>query len=100
MRRAHAMPFGAQLRADGAVRFRLWAPDQPQVVLVLEAPARGEAAEAHPMEPRDGGWWELVTARTEPGTRYRFRLADGILRSAPRLAENGQLVRQRAGEAP
>ena len=32
----HTMPFGAELRPDGAVRFRLWAPGEQRVRLVLE----------------------------------------------------------------
>ena len=38
---AHAMPFGAELLPDGGVRFRLWAPSQAAVALVLEGRAAG-----------------------------------------------------------
>ena len=31
MRRSHAMPFGAELSADGVARFRLWAPAAKRV---------------------------------------------------------------------
>ena len=30
MKRRHNMPFGAECRDDGSVRFRLWAPSAPQ----------------------------------------------------------------------
>ena len=36
MKRAHAMPFGAEVLDRGGVRFRLWAPAVRQVLLRLE----------------------------------------------------------------
>jgi len=70
---SHAMPFGAQLREDGHVRFRLWAPSEQRVALVLE-----EGDERLPMQPAGGGFFELVTDRAQAGSRYRFELADGL----------------------
>jgi len=72
-RRAHRMPFGAEVREDGTTRFRLWAPGARQVDLWLEEPGRAVAM------PRDaGGWAEYVTREAPPGTRYRYRI-DGEL---------------------
>ena len=72
-RRAHRMPFGAEVREDGTTRFRLWAPGARQVELWLEEPGRAVAM------PRDaGGWAEYVTREAPAGTRYRFRI-DGEL---------------------
>jgi 1,4-alpha-glucan branching enzyme len=34
-RRVHPMPFGAEVQANGAVRFRLWAPAHKEIGLVL-----------------------------------------------------------------
>jgi maltooligosyltrehalose trehalohydrolase len=65
----HEMPFGAQVLADGRVRFRLWAPAVRQVGLCLES-ADGERIE--PMVPQGSGWHELTTSRAAAGTRYRF----------------------------
>ncbi len=71
----HRMPFGAELTAEGAVRFRLWAPAARRVELALyeahgtrylEVPAGGD------------GWVELTTDAAGPGTRYRYRI-DGAL---------------------
>ncbi|HEY8521749.1 MAG TPA: malto-oligosyltrehalose trehalohydrolase [Gammaproteobacteria bacterium] len=73
VRRVHRMPFGAEVRDDGGVRFRLWAPAERRIALVLED--RGERLA---MEPRDGGWHELVTDRAAPGSRYRFELERGL----------------------
>ncbi|MEP9369566.1 malto-oligosyltrehalose trehalohydrolase [Xanthobacter sp. VNH20] len=66
------MPFGAQLEA-GAVRFRLFAPAQHSVTLVLED------NRAFPMHRTADGWHEYVTAAAGPGTRYRFQLDDGLM---------------------
>ena len=65
------MPFGAELHA-GRGRFRIWAPEQSEVALVLEGrpPLRGQRAA--------GGWFEwIVEARA--GVRYQFALSDGTL---------------------
>jgi malto-oligosyltrehalose trehalohydrolase len=72
-RRAHSMPFGAEIVGPGRVRFRLWAPDHDRIRVVL-----GDGAETLAMERAAGGWHELVTARARAGTRYRFLLPDGL----------------------
>ena len=77
--RKHHMPFGAELQADGSVRFRLWAPPHREVQIELD----GETAA---MQPVGEGWHELVTDRARAGTRYRFVLPDGLARSGPGLA--------------
>ena len=51
MKCVHAMPFGAELRADGSVRFRLFAPAAKQVALVLDAARGSGARETLPMSP-------------------------------------------------
>lgn len=75
MKRAHAMPFGAELRDDGATRFRLWAPDARRVELALGEPA---APALHAMAALDGGWFETLVAGAGAGTRYRFRIDGGL----------------------
>ncbi|MFZ5558416.1 MAG: malto-oligosyltrehalose trehalohydrolase [Pseudomonadota bacterium] len=72
--RAHAMPFGAQLRDDGTARFRLWAPSARTVDLVL---TRGEATRSLAMSRQDAGWHEGIHPATA-GDRYRYRIDDGI----------------------
>ena len=64
------MPFGAELQADGRVRFRLWAPPHGRVGVELNG-------DVLPMEGLGGGWHELVTDRGGAGTPYRFVLPDG-----------------------
>jgi 1,4-alpha-glucan branching enzyme len=70
------MPFGAELTADGRVRFRLWAPAAHRVELVLyDTPS---APLALPMAGHPEGWFELVTEQARAGSRYRYRINDGI----------------------
>ena len=67
---SHRLPFGAECLDNGQVRFRLWAPAQTEIKLVVgRSPAR-------PMERAGDGWFEaLVTCGA--GTHYRYQLADG-----------------------
>jgi malto-oligosyltrehalose trehalohydrolase len=66
------LPFGATILDDGRVRFRLWAPGQTAVEAVLEGGG------TTPMQRTADGWFEAIM-RCDPGTRYRYRLADGSL---------------------
>ncbi|HTY70314.1 MAG TPA: malto-oligosyltrehalose trehalohydrolase [Alphaproteobacteria bacterium] len=72
MRYAHELPFGATCLGDGRVRFRLWAPSQKNVGLVLDS-----ASSVLPMQAAGNGWFELTTDRTAPGDLYRYELAGG-----------------------
>ena len=74
MTRAHAMPFGAEVRADGTTRFRLWAPGAAAVDLELS----GTQGQARLAMRRDAeGWHELVTT-AGAGARYRFVVGEGL----------------------
>ena len=72
MGHAHEMPFGATCLAGGGVRFRLWAPSQTAVSLVLESSGR-----VLPMQPAGDGWFELSTRDAAPGDRYRYEIGKG-----------------------
>ena len=61
------MPFGAEVGADGRVRFRLWAPAVERVDLCL-----GDVI--LPMTALKGGWFELITDRAGAGSPYCFRI--------------------------
>jgi maltooligosyltrehalose trehalohydrolase len=74
MKRRHNMPFGAEYREDGSVRFRLWAPAAHQVELCLAGSSNGMRLS---LERFDNGWFELVTDAAKPGTKYRFRIDGG-----------------------
>ncbi len=71
--RAHAMPFGAEVRSDGTVRFRLWAPDARRIRLRL-----GAAERRVDLDRADDGWWEGTEA-APAGTPYRYEVDDGLL---------------------
>ena len=74
VRRAHRMPFGAEVRDDGTTRFRLWAPAARTVELWLADRQQGLAM------PRDAaGWVEWVTRDAPPGSRYSFRIDGEVL---------------------
>ena len=71
------MPFGAQCRDDGAVRFRLWAPAARSVDLLVERTIertieRTSATLA--MHAADDGWFELITDRAVSADLYQFRI--------------------------
>jgi maltooligosyltrehalose trehalohydrolase len=75
MKRRYNMPFGAECRDDGSVRFRLWAPAADRVELRL---ANGHGSTRLPLERCDEGWFELATDAAAPGSQYKFRI-DGAL---------------------
>ena len=68
--------WGASYLGDDRVRFRLWAPSQATVALVLDG--REIAMDAAP-----GGWFERTLENVAHGTPYRFQLADGTLVADP-----------------
>jgi maltooligosyltrehalose trehalohydrolase len=65
------MPFGAECRDDGTVRFRLWAPAAQQVELRLTNTSKDLTL---PLRRKDEGWFELVTDAATAGSRYLFRI--------------------------
>jgi maltooligosyltrehalose trehalohydrolase len=67
-----ACDFGAKRMADGAVRFRLWAPAQETVSVAIES------GDLLPMRRSADGWFE-TTAAVPDSTQYRYRLSDGLL---------------------
>lgn len=74
MKRTHQMPFGAQPLANGSATFRLWAPGVSQVELCVH----GETERRESMKPTADGWFELQYAGVPVGSRYCYRLPDGL----------------------
>jgi malto-oligosyltrehalose trehalohydrolase len=70
MKRKHEMPFGAECRHDGSVRFRLWAPHARSVQVALEDSPQCELA----MPAVGEGWFEVSTQAASAGTRYSFKI--------------------------
>lgn len=84
MKRAHRMPFGAEL-AGGGVRFRLWAPALESLAMEVTTTA---SVQVHAMKRRDGGWFERTVDGIGAGARYAFvvdgrRVPDPASRSNP-----------------
>jgi len=65
------MPFGAECRDDGSVRFRVWAPAARKVDLCLT-----DSKQRFAMNQLDGGWFELNTDAAKPSAKYKFRIND------------------------
>jgi malto-oligosyltrehalose trehalohydrolase len=78
---AQPLPFGATVLGNGRARFRLWAPQQERVAVVIED------GTAQPMSAQDDGWFMLET-HCPPGGRYVYRLESG--RDVPDPASRGQ----------
>ncbi|MFZ1010973.1 MAG: hypothetical protein WAN65_29305, partial [Candidatus Sulfotelmatobacter sp.] len=70
MKRKHVMPFGAECREDGSVRFRLWAPKLQRVEIVLE----DKNSRTLSLVRHDEGWFELLTREAGVGARYKFQI--------------------------
>jgi malto-oligosyltrehalose trehalohydrolase len=71
MKRRHNMPFGAEYREDGSIRFRLWAPAARRVEISIE---KAKASKPIPLDRSDQGWFELTTDAAKPGSLYRYRI--------------------------
>lgn len=67
------MRFGANLIGPNLTRFRLWAPNAQSMELVID-----EGKQTLPMTRQEDGWFE-TQADCGAGTRYRYRLEDGLL---------------------
>jgi len=74
MKRSWSMPYGAEICADGRVRFRLWAPKARSVELCVEGPG----AHSIPLTRTSDGWCELVTEKAGAGTLYQFQINGGL----------------------
>ena len=70
------MPYGATLRPDGAVRFRLWAPAAARVDVILST---GGAKRELATRECGEGWHEAIVEIADVGTRYGFRIDGGIV---------------------
>jgi malto-oligosyltrehalose trehalohydrolase len=63
------MPFGAEVLADGSVRFRLWAPQAKSVAVSLEK----ENVDV-PLLLLENGWFERVLPEARVGSLYHFQI--------------------------
>jgi maltooligosyltrehalose trehalohydrolase len=63
--------FGAQ-HVNGGVHFRLWAPNQANVSLILDD------RDPTSMSRSADGWHDLMSTSAKAGALYKFRLQDGL----------------------
>jgi maltooligosyltrehalose trehalohydrolase len=66
------LPVGAEVRKDGGVHFRVWAPRRRTIEVVPEggrAPLR--------LDPERDGYFSGLVPHAAPGLRYRYRLDGG-----------------------
>src|SRR5438270_12279607 len=68
-------PIGAEVRPQGGVHFRVWAPRRKCVEVVLEGGASGQAA--YPLQAEADGYFAGNVEAARDGSLYRFRLDGG-----------------------
>ena len=66
-------PVGAEVRAEGGVAFRVWAPAHRKVAVVLED-VSGKTFVERPLQSEKEGYFSSVVAEAVVGNLYRFRL--------------------------
>jgi maltooligosyltrehalose trehalohydrolase len=66
------LPIGAELTADGATHFRVWAPQRRSVAVVLEPDGA-----PHPLQRDAAGYHSGVVRDARAGARYRLQLDGG-----------------------
>ena len=71
------LPIGAEL-VQGAVHFRVWAPDNDAIAVVLHD---GDVVVT--LDEEDSGYFSGFAEGAEAGTLYRYRLSDGRLAPDP-----------------
>ena len=85
-RHRHDMPFGAAPQPDGGIRFRLWAPGQQAITVVIDG------GRDLPLQPVGEGWFELTTHAARTGSHYAYRLPDGLLVPDPASRQQAEDV--------
>ncbi|MDP2358513.1 MAG: malto-oligosyltrehalose trehalohydrolase [Beijerinckiaceae bacterium] len=63
---------------------RLWAPGATHVELVT---GETEAQHFWPMQKDEGGWWQLISDKVQPGSPYGFRVDGGNIVPDPAARE-------------
>jgi maltooligosyltrehalose trehalohydrolase len=66
------LPVGAEVLADGAVHFRVWAPRCQEVEAIIEGTAGDRVI--IPLDAESDGYFSARTSGARPGDLYRYRL--------------------------
>ena len=64
-----ALPIGAELRREGGVHFRVWAPIRSRVEVIVEG-----QVDPIPLEPEGNGYFSGLAKSLGESVRYRYRL--------------------------
>ena len=88
MRYGHDMPFGATLRPEGGVVFRLWGPVARKAEVAVYTSAAAAEAVFHPAECDAQGWWECTVEEAVAGTLYQWRIDGELLVPDPASRQN------------
>ncbi len=70
------LPIGAEIKADGGVHFRVWAPERRQVNLVIESGPGSPGLIALAPDPHQEGYHTAFSTEASAGTLYRYELDD------------------------
>ena len=69
-------PVGAEPQPEGGVHFRVWAPDAGSLSLVLERDGQQRDV---PLARQEHGYYAVLAADADAGTRYWYRVDGGLL---------------------
>jgi maltooligosyltrehalose trehalohydrolase len=78
-RQKRQLPIGAEVRPEGGVHFRVWAPRRRRVEVVIEGGAehnRSDRPAAFELAPEEQGYFSGLILQASAGALYRFRLDD------------------------
>jgi 1,4-alpha-glucan branching enzyme/maltooligosyltrehalose trehalohydrolase len=81
------MPFGARLRPEGGVEFRLWAPAAERAELMFHPSAGGKSIACAAEADREG-WWNCVVDEACAGSLYEWRIDGSLLVPDPASRQN------------
>src|SRR5215471_18676025 len=77
MKQPRRLPIGAEVRAEGGVHFRVWAPSRRRVEIVLERESESQTerrSRSVNLEPEEDGYFSGHVAEAAAGALYRYRL--------------------------
>jgi maltooligosyltrehalose trehalohydrolase len=70
-------PVGAEVIGEAGAHFRVWAPNEKAVSVVLGDESDLKDAMVHPLEREPGGYFSQAVSGVEAGLFYRYRLSSG-----------------------
>lgn len=71
------VPVGAEAQPSGGVHFRVWAPDQPSVRVLIGADQELMSPAVIELTREKDGYWSGWAANARAGMHYRYQLPEG-----------------------